>query len=138
MAQPILYFENAMASIYAHLGGYALLRYHPGARTLADVHQILTYTGQLLAQRGWHKLFSDQRLLSPFTEDEQALILDFWQARHFTHGPTLGAVLLSQDVFTRLSFHAIREQAYGALRYQVFEDEAEAASWLQQISTLPS
>ncbi|RPD44084.1 hypothetical protein DNI29_22050 [Hymenobacter sediminis] len=121
-----------MASIFAHPDGYVLLRYHPGPRTLADVQNVLTHTGKLLTLRNWHKLLSDQRQLSPFTEDEQALILDYWQARHFAAGLTLGAVLLSQNVFTRLSFHTIREQAYGALRYQVFEDEAEAAAWLRR------
>lgn len=127
-----VYFENAMGCIIEHPDGYALLRYHPGGRSLVDVQNYLTHTGRLLHRKGWHKMLSDQRLLTPFTEEEQALILDFWQARHFMCGPTIGAVLLSHNAFTRLSFHHIREQAQGALRYQLFEDEAKAAAWLRQ------
>jgi len=44
---PHLYFENAMARLYAHPDGYALLRYHPGSRALVDVQSILTHTGRL-------------------------------------------------------------------------------------------
>lgn len=125
-----------MGRILEHPHGYALLRYHPGHRILADVQGFLTHTGRLLQLRGWHRMLSDQRLLTPFTETEQALILDYWQARHFALGPTVGAVLLAHNVFTRLSFNHIREQAHGALRYRVFDQEAEeeAAAWLCKLT----
>lgn len=131
-----LYFENAMGRILEHPDGYAVLRYHSSRRTLADVEQFLQQTGGLLQRRRWRRLFSDQRLLSPFTEDEQALILDYWQARHFTAGSVTGAVLLSHNVFTRLSFHQIQEQARGALHYRLFEHEAEATAWLREVAQL--
>ena len=127
---PQLYFENAMGRLYAHPDGYALLRYHASARSLLDVQEGLIHVGRLLQRRGWHKLLSDQRQLLPFTENEQALILDYWQARHFTMGPTIGAVLPSPDTLTHHSFTHIWEQARGALRYRLFDDEAEAAAWL--------
>lgn len=130
---PPVYFENAMGRILEHPSGYALLRYHPGRRSLVDVQNYLLHTGRLLHRQGWHKILSDQRLLTPFTHEEQALILDFWQARLFTFGPTVGAVLVSHNAFTRLSFNQIREQAHGALRYHLFEDEAKAAAWLAQV-----
>jgi hypothetical protein len=82
-----VYFENAMGRILEHPNGYALLRYDPGRRSLVDVQNYLLHTGRLLHRQGWHKILSDQRLLTPFTQEEQALILDFWQARHFTLGP---------------------------------------------------
>lgn len=129
---PVVYFENSLGCIYEHNDGYALLRYHPGKRHLEEVQDFLTHTGRLLQRRRWHKMLSDQRQLSPFTESEQALILDFWQARHFALGPTIGAVVLAHNAFTRLSFHHIRDQANGSLRYRLFEDEAEAAEWLIQ------
>lgn len=127
---PQLFFENALGRLYAHPDGYALLRYHPGVRSLLDVQQMLLHVGRLLHQRRWHKLLSDQRQLSPFTETEQALILDYWQARHFTFGSTLGAALSSRDAATYRSFTTIRDQMHGALCYCLFDNEAEAAAWL--------
>jgi len=130
---PRFYFENAMGRLYEHPDGYVLLRYHPGSRALSDVQGVLNYTGRLLQLRGWHKLLSDQRQLTPFTPEEQAVILAYWQTRQAQHGSVSGAVLLSHDVFTRLSFSQIRHQAEGALSYRVFEQEAEAAAWLRQL-----
>jgi hypothetical protein len=127
---PQLYFENVVGCLYAHPEGYAVLRYHAGPRSLLDVHDALLHVGRLLQRRGWHKFLSDQRQLSPFTENEQALILDYWQARHFTIGPTIGAVLPSANVLAYHSFTQIWEQAYGALRYRLFNEEAEATAWL--------
>lgn len=127
---PHLYFENAMGRLYAHRAGYALLRYQANPRSLLDVHDALIQVGRLLQRRGWHKFLSDQRQLLPFTETEQALILDYWQARHLTMGPVIGAVLPSPDSATYRSFTHIWDEAHGALRYRLFEDEAEAATWL--------
>src|SRR5689334_9063262 len=106
-----LSFENAMGRIFEHPNGFVLLRYHPGKRTLLDVQDYLWHTGQLLHRKSWRKMLSDQRLLSPFTTEEQALILDFWYARQFTAGPTIGAVLIANNAFTRLSFSQISEHA---------------------------
>jgi hypothetical protein len=130
---PLLFFENAMGRILEHPNGYVLIRYHPSKRTLVDLQDFLTNVGRLLQLRGWHKLLSDQRLLSPLTEEEQALILDYWQARHFTFGATAGAVLLSSNILTQLSFARIREQANGSLRYRHFENELDADAWLRQL-----
>lgn len=127
---PQLYFENVIGRLYAHPDGYALLRYHASPRSLLDVREGLIHVGRLLQRRGWHKFLSDQRQLLPFTENEQALILDYWQARHFTMGPTIGAVLPSADGLAHHSFTHIWDQARGALRYRLFDDEAEAAAWL--------
>lgn len=127
---PQLYFENAMGCIYAHPDGYALLRYHTRPRNLADVHDFLVYTGRLLQRRRWHKFLSDQRQLTRFTATERALILDYWQARHFTLGPTIGAVLPSTDKATHHSFTQVWEAAAGALRYRLFDEPADAVTWL--------
>lgn len=83
----LLYFENTMGRIYEHPAGFALLRYRAGRRSLSDVQAFLVHTGRLLQQRGWRKMLSDQRLLTPFTEVEQALILDYWQAHTSPWGP---------------------------------------------------
>jgi hypothetical protein len=130
---PLLFFENAMGRVLEHPNGYALIRYNPGKRTLADVQDLLMNLGRLLQKRGWFKLLSDQRLLSPLSEEEQALILDYWQARHFLFGATVGAVILANNLSTRLSFARIREQAHGSLRYHQFDNELTADAWLRQL-----
>lgn len=126
----MLYFDNAMGHIFAHPAGYALLRYQADHRTLADVQEFLIHTGRLLQRRHWHKFLSDQRHLTPFTETERALILDYWQARHFTLGPTIGAVLAALDPVAHRSFLCVWKEVHGALLYQLFEHEAAAAEWL--------
>ncbi|QJX47982.1 hypothetical protein HMJ29_13955 [Hymenobacter taeanensis] len=130
---PLLYFENAMGRILEHPNGYVLIRYHPGKRSLVDLQEFLTHVGRLLQLRNWHKLLSDQRLLSPLTEEEQALILDYWQARHFTFGATDGAVLLSHNVHSQRTFAHFRDQTHGSLRYRQFENELDADAWLRQL-----
>ncbi|WP_375435952.1 hypothetical protein [uncultured Hymenobacter sp.] len=132
MAQ--LYFENAMGRIFEHPNGYAWLCYHSGQRTLSDVQGFLTHTGRLLQRYGWHRMLSDQRVMLPFTEDERLLILDYWQKRYLAYGLVTGAVVLSHDVFTRLSFSQIQQQAQGVLSYRMFELEEAAISWLTQLA----
>lgn len=106
-----LYFKNALGRILEHPNGYAWLRYQPNQWALSDVQGFLTHTSRLLQRYGWHRMLSDQRLLLPFTEDERLLILDYWQTRHLAYGPVTGTVVLSQDVFTRLSFSHSRPRA---------------------------
>lgn len=127
---PQLYFENVVGRTYAYPAGYALLRYHPGPRSLLDFHEFLLHTGRLLQRRRWHKMLSDQRQLAPYTETEQALLLDYWQARHFTHGQTVSAVLLAADAATSCAFTHVWEEARGAVPYLLFNDETLAAAWL--------
>ncbi len=85
-----------------------------------------------MQRQGRHKLLSDQRLLQPFSEAEQALIVDYWQTRSVRQGLVIRAVVLSQDVFARLSFSRIRHEAQGVLHYRLFDEEAAAATWLGQ------
>ncbi|MBO0357631.1 hypothetical protein J0X19_06715 [Hymenobacter sp. BT186] len=127
---PSLYYQNATGCLYAHPDGYALLRYHAGTRSLLDLHEFLLHTGQLLFRRRWHKMLIDQRLLSPYTESEQALLLNYWQARHFTLGRTISAVLLATGAATHCTFTQVWEEASSSVPYSLFDDEAEAAQWL--------
>jgi hypothetical protein len=125
---PQVYFENAMGRIYAHPDGYALVRFHPGTRSLLDFQDFLLHTGRLLQRRRWHKMLSDQRQLAPYTEDEQALLLDYWQARHFTHGRTISAVLLGPTDITHCAFTQVWEEARGSVPYCLFDNEPAAAT----------
>jgi hypothetical protein len=127
---PQLYYENAMGHIYAHPAGYALLHHHPGSRSLLDFQDFLIHTGRLLQRRRWHKMLSNQRQLAPYTEDEQALLLDYWQARHFTHGRTISAVLLGPIDITACTFTQVWEEAQSSVPYCLFDGEITAAATL--------
>ncbi|WP_152981777.1 hypothetical protein, partial [Hymenobacter sp. AT01-02] len=63
----------------ASMPSYAIVHYNPGKRVFSDFQALLTHLGHMLHRRGWHKVLSDQRALSPFTEQEQAYIRARWQ-----------------------------------------------------------
>jgi hypothetical protein len=65
-----IYFKNAAVTLREHPAGYVVFEYHTGKREFADFQAALTHTGNLLHRRDWNKILGDQRLMSPFTEEE--------------------------------------------------------------------
>ena len=130
----LLYFENAVGRISEHEQGYAVLIYKPGKRVFNDFQAYLTHLGHLLHRRGWHKVLTDQRALSPFTEQEREWIRQRWMENELgVRRETVAAVLLPHDVFARLSSNLVMFEAReGTLTYHIFEDEAAAGAWLRQ------
>jgi len=125
----LVYFENAVGRITEHTHGYAVVRYHPGKRQAADFQAFLTH---LLQRRGWHKMLTDQRALSPFTEPERTWIREQWLNPVPGGRDLVAAVLLPHDVFARLATHLVMQDAReGALVYHIFEDKVAAAHWLR-------
>ena len=125
-----IYFENAVATLREHPDGYVVFEYHPGPRLFAEFQAVLTHTGNLLRRKQWHKILGDQRLMTPFTEQETAWITNYWldHARHRAGG-IYAAVLLANDVFARLAATQLRHEAKAAaLTYRLFESEADAAA----------
>jgi hypothetical protein len=128
-----IYFENPVGRVLEHSDGYALVQYHPGARKLSDLQAFLTHTSQLLRLRGWHKLLGDQRLMSPYTDEERAWIVDYWLSQANQGASVYGAVLVPQDVFARLAAsNLLHDARAAALTYRTFDDEAAALTWLRQ------
>jgi hypothetical protein len=131
-----IYFENAVATVREHPDGYVVFAYHPGPRQFADFQAVLTHTGNLLRRKGWHKILGDQRLMTPFTEEESTWLTTYW-LDHTRQRPEgiYAAVLLANDVFSRLAATHVRHEAKAAaLTYRLFEHEAEAIAWLHQLS----
>ncbi|WP_400192680.1 hypothetical protein [Hymenobacter sp. B81] len=126
-----LYFDNPVGRILEHPDGYAVLQYHPGPRKLAHLQAYLTHTGRLLQLRGWNKILGDQRLLSPFTEEESKWIVEYWLSPETQGREVYGAVLVPHDVFARLSVNNLLHEAKAAaLTYRLFEHEPDAVEWL--------
>lgn len=130
-----LYFNNPVGRIMEHPDGYAHVIYEPGPRRLDYLQAFLTHVGQLLRLRGWHKIFGDQRLMTPYTPEESQWIVDYWLTAEQRGSTTIyGAVLLPQDAFARLSVSQVMTEAQAAaLTYRQFDSEAAAHEWLRQV-----
>ncbi|MBC6989565.1 MULTISPECIES: hypothetical protein [Hymenobacter] len=130
-----LYFANSVGSITEHPDGYAIVRYNAGPRQLDHLQAFLAHASQLLRSRNWHKMLGDQRLMSPYTPEEQAWIVDYWLMRQQTEGRAVyGAVVVPHDVFARLSLSQMMHEAQAAaLTYRLFDEEEVAIAWLRQL-----
>lgn len=129
-----LYFENAVGRVLEHPDGYALIQYYAGPRKMSLLQAFLTHTGQLLQQRGWHRLLSDHRVMTPFSPEESEWILGYWLTRQTEGGATIaGAGLLPAELFAQLPpAQTQQDSALPGLIFRMFDDEAAAAAWLQQ------
>ncbi|HEX8658156.1 MAG TPA: hypothetical protein VF690_11495 [Hymenobacter sp.] len=125
-----------MGRLLEHPDGYVVFTYKPGKRKLSDLQALLVHTRNLLERNQWHRLLGDQRLMSPFTEEESSWIVDYWlDASRQRPGGIYGAVILANDVFARLSMdQVVHEARASALTYRLFDNEASAVEWLRQVA----
>ena len=130
-----LYFNNPVGRVMEHPEGYAHVIYEPGTRRLDYLQAFLTHTGQLLRLRGWHRIFGDQRLMTPYTPEESQWIVDYWLTAEQRGSATIyGAVLLSEDAFAQLPASQVMTEAKAsALTYRLFDSEVAAQEWLRQV-----
>ncbi|KAA9338331.1 hypothetical protein F0P96_05715 [Hymenobacter busanensis] len=128
------YFDNAAGRVAEHPGGFAVVKWKPGSRQLADFQAVLTHLDQLLRLRTWSKLLADQRDMAPFTADETAWVTDVWLPKAVGEGPyRYAAILLPTDVFARLASKSVLSTSHSQfVAYQFCDDEATAAAWLKQ------
>ena len=130
-----VYFENPVGRLLEHPDGYAIVQYKAEKRQMNELKAFLTHTSQLLLRRGWHKILGDQRVMTAFTEEERTWIKENWLIQPATGNTTIyGAVLVAHDVFARLAMNLIMNEAReSALVYRLFDEEADAEAWLQQL-----
>ncbi|UYZ57941.1 STAS/SEC14 domain-containing protein [Hymenobacter latericus] len=126
-----IYFRNAAGLVREH-PGYVRVEYAAGRRHLADLQALLGHLGRALAKHGGGKLLIDQRVMVPFSAEEQAYMLTEWLPRANAEGGyRWGAVVQAQDVFARLATATVATQVHGlSMTYQYFADEAAAVAWL--------
>ncbi|GGF00049.1 STAS/SEC14 domain-containing protein [Hymenobacter cavernae] len=127
-----IYYENRVGRSVEDPLGFARLIYHRGTRTKAEFQALLGHTTRLLARRGDGRLLVDQRLMTPFTPDEQQFVIHEWLPLTILEGGyRCGAVVLAHDVFARLAtatvVTAVRDLP---MTYRYFDNEAEAITWL--------
>ncbi|MBJ6141765.1 hypothetical protein [Hymenobacter sp. BT559] len=125
------YFENAAVRLSAHPNGIALFQYQPGKRSFTDLKEVFGQLGNLLQQRGWRTILTDQRELAPFSE-ESAWITGFWTTYFAQHGGSIvGAVIASPNVFARLASSSLwHNNRQLPISYTIFAEEEPAVSWL--------
>ncbi|MBC6605463.1 hypothetical protein H8B13_01390 [Hymenobacter sp. BT188] len=127
-----IYYENPVGRAVDDPMGFARLTYQAGLRPEDGFKALLGQVTKLLAQREDGCLLIDQRLMAPFTPEEQQHVIQQWLPRTVKEcGYRYGAVLVAQDVFARLAtatvIAAVRDLS---ITYQYFEQEAEAITWL--------
>jgi hypothetical protein len=125
-------YENPVGRAVNDPLGFARLTYLAGLRPRDGFQALLSHVTQLLARRADGCLLVDQRLMTPFTPEEQEHVIQQWLPRTVAEGGyRYGAVLVAQNVFARLAtatvIAAVRDLS---ITYQYFEQEAEAVSWL--------
>jgi hypothetical protein len=93
----------------------------------------LRHVGQLLKLRGWYKILGDQRLMTPYTQEESQWIIDYWLSYENQAREIYGAVMMAPDAWAQLpdSYRTQDAQA-GAMTYRLFDNEAAALDWLHQ------
>ncbi|TGD80275.1 hypothetical protein [Hymenobacter wooponensis] len=131
-----IYYENPIGRLYEHPDGYAIVDYKAGPRQLSTYQAFLNHLENLLKSRGWNKMLANQRLLSPFTDEERVWIREQWLVvSHALQREMIAAVLLPDDVFARLGMNQLMHEAReGALVYRVFNSAQEAAAWLLKVA----
>ncbi|GAB2465115.1 hypothetical protein GCM10011375_35010 [Hymenobacter qilianensis] len=127
-----IYYENPVGRAVNDPLGFARLMYQAGSRPEDDFKALLNNVTKLMARREDGCLLVDQRLMSPFTPEEQEYVIQQWLPRLVEKGGyRYGAVLVAQNVFARLAtstiIAAVRDLS---ITYQYFEQEAEAVNWL--------
>ncbi|MGI4742832.1 MAG: hypothetical protein ACRYG7_47345 [Janthinobacterium lividum] len=136
-----LYFENAAGQVREHPAGYAVICYSLGKRQPETFEALAVQLGRLLLLRGWHRLLSDQREMTPLSEAEKTWITDEWLTGKIRRPAALWeAVLVPVDVFARLSVGQILNQttaAAGTITLQSFTEEAAAHAYLLSVSNKP-
>ncbi|AYA38709.1 hypothetical protein D3Y59_17620 [Hymenobacter oligotrophus] len=135
LAYSRVYFENASGSVAEHPEGFAVLSWHKGPRHLNDFKAVLNHLDRLLRLRNWSKLLADQQLMTPFTPEETAWVMQDWLPRAVGEGPyRYAAVILPLDVFARLASQSVLSESQKKfVAYQHCATEAEAVQWLRQL-----
>ncbi|WP_324674834.1 hypothetical protein [Hymenobacter sp. GOD-10R] len=127
-----IYYENRVGYSSEDPLGFARLTYQRGLRKGDELRSLLGHTTRLIARRGDGRLLIDQRLMTPFTPDEQHFVMQEWLPLTILEGGyRFGAVILAQDVFARLATATVVTAVRNLpMTYRYFDTESQAIAWL--------
>jgi hypothetical protein len=129
-----LRFTNAVASVQADPEGYAVMRWRPGPRQLADYQEAMNVLLRVIRALGTGKALVDHLHITAFSEEERHWIATHWLPRAVVQGNYRYAALLAQPhTVTWLVLQGQQLLAWPeAPTVQLFTEEAEAREWLRQ------
>lgn len=120
--------------MWANPGGYAEIRYSANKPNIPDLQALLTALGQLLLQRGWHKILLDGRQLQALPETVKQWTQANWIAPVIARPAELRlATLLPADVFGRLAVQELQLGVANSHRNRNFSDETAAHAYLSSL-----
>ncbi|RSK39570.1 STAS/SEC14 domain-containing protein [Hymenobacter perfusus] len=131
---PTLYFENKAGRLLEDPAGFLRAHWSAQERDELTFRALFNHMVQALRRHGWHRILIDQRQMRAFSTAEQQWIVQQWLPRAATEGGyRFGAIVVSEDVFTRLATAYVTTSVQGLpLVYRTFTEEAAAVAWLWQ------
>ena len=129
-----LYFANAVAEVQADAEGYAVMRWQPGARPLAQYQEAMNALLRVIRALGTGKALVDHLHISGFSEEEKHWIATNWLPRAVVQGNYRYAALLARPDTMAWLLLADQQQFDWpqAPTVQLFTDEANARQWLRE------
>jgi len=129
---PTLYFENQAGALLEDPAAFLRVSWSSAEREPLVFRSLFTHMVQALRRNGWHKILIDQRQMRTFSAKEQQWIAGQWLPLAVQEGGyRFGAIIVSQDVFTRLATAYVTTSVQGLpLIYRTFTDEEAAVAWL--------
>jgi hypothetical protein len=127
-------YSNPAGTMLAHSAGYAEMRYEPGTLRIADLHDLLTRLGELLQQRGWHKVLLNGQHLTGMPDPVKQWAHANWLTPVIARPAELRqATLVPADVFGRLALQELQAGVGTSYHNRNFADEAAAHDYLSNL-----
>ncbi|GAA4504694.1 hypothetical protein GCM10023172_31350 [Hymenobacter ginsengisoli] len=125
--------HTAAGRVIAEPARYLRLHWSVQPRVFADTCAMFTTAAHALRQYGWGRILVNQVEMPPFSPQEQLWISQQWlPAAVRESGYRHGAVVVADNVLTRLATAFVTSTPELPLRYRSFSTEEEALAWLLQ------
>jgi hypothetical protein len=127
-----IFFENAAGRLLEDPAGFLQANWTAQPRSFSELQALFTHMALGLQRNGWGRMLINQVSMTPFSQQEQLWIAEHWLPGAVqTAGYRFGAVVVSQDVLTRLATAYVTTHVQGLpLTYRSFEIEEQAKAWL--------
>lgn len=132
-----IFFENAAGRLLEDPAGFVRANWSAQPRSFMELQTFFTHMALGLQRNNWSRVLINQVSMVPFTRQEQLWIAEQWLPGAVqTAGYRSGAVVVSQDVLTRLATAYVTTHVQGLpLTYRSFENDEQAKIWLLQQPT---
>ncbi|GGF22070.1 hypothetical protein GCM10011383_37140 [Hymenobacter cavernae] len=134
----MLVHSNTAGSLRAEQAGqYLHLHWNEGQREDAMIVELFDRVLTYLLQTGWRRILVNQQRMQSSSPEVQSWFRADWLPHAASQlGPSRAAIVVGQDVFTRLATVSLMRDAtltvaeFPDFSYQLFHYEQEAQRWL--------